>query len=102
MTCTDPAQIAFVREIPAYAGFYTAYEVTKRSFQDRLGTKDLPVWALLTSGGCGGLGYWFACYPLDIAKSRIQAASTPPTRGGWLKGGYIVRELKAIVAEGGT
>jgi len=62
----------------------------------------VPVWALLLSGGCGGLGYWLLSYPLDIAKSRIQLAPTPPMRGNWLRGGYIVNELKAIVAEGGT
>lgn len=90
-----------VREIPAYAGFYAAYETSKRSFQKRLGP-DLPVWALLTSGGLGGLGYWLACYPLDIIKSRVQLAELPPARGGWLSGGYIGREFRAIVNEGGT
>lgn len=62
----------------------------------------MPIWALLLSGGCGGLGYWLTSYPLDIAKSRIQLAAGPPVKGNWLRGGYIVKELKDIVAEGGT
>jgi len=94
-------QVTVVREIPAYAGFYAAYETSKRAFQKRLGP-DLPVWALLTSGGLGGLGYWLACYPLDIIKSRVQLAEAPPAKGGWLSGGYIAREYRAIVNEGGT
>ncbi|KAG9120653.1 hypothetical protein FRC07_003783 [Ceratobasidium sp. 392] len=84
------------REIPAYAGFYTGYEFAKRKFQAQYG-KDLPVWALLTSGSCGGISYWLACYPLDVVKSRVQLADAPP------KGlDYIAQELRAIVREGGT
>ncbi|KAL1411963.1 hypothetical protein Q8F55_002956 [Vanrija albida] len=94
--------ITFVREIPAYAGFYTGYETTKRFWIKQQGTTDLPIWALLSSGAVGGLGYWLACYPLDIAKSRVQLAAAPPSRGGWLTGGYITREIGAIVREGGT
>ena len=70
--------VTVAREIPAYAGqyistlgikagydvatgFYACYEFTKRSLQARLtpnspGTQ-LPVWALLTAGGAGGIGY---------------------------------------------
>ncbi|KAG8699766.1 hypothetical protein FRC09_006393 [Ceratobasidium sp. 395] len=84
------------REIPAYAGFYTGYEFAKRNFQARHG-KDLPVWALLISGSCGGICYWLACYPLDVVKSRVQLADAPP------KGlDYIAQELRAIVREGGA
>lgn len=95
-------QITFVKEMPAYAGFYAGYETTKRFFQKQFGSKDIPVWAVLTSGGLGGVSYWLCSYPLDIAKSRIQLAPNPPMRGNWLKGGYIVHELKSIVAEGGV
>jgi solute carrier family 25 carnitine/acylcarnitine transporter 20/29 len=63
-------QITFVREIPAYAGFYAGYESSKRAFQKNLGTQSLPVWATLTSGAIGGLAYWIAwcaaSFPLSL------------------------------------
>ena len=94
-------QITVIREIPAYAGFYAGYETTKRSFAKRLNTTSLPVWALLCSGATGGVCYWLACYPLDVVKSRIQLAQAPPSKGGWLSGGYVTRELGAVLRESG-
>ncbi|EIW67001.1 hypothetical protein TREMEDRAFT_74630 [Tremella mesenterica DSM 1558] len=93
--------ITVIREIPAYAGFYAGYETTKRSFSRTLQTPNPPVWALLVSGATGGICYWLACYPLDVVKSRIQLAEMPPSRGGWLSGGYVTRELSAMLREGG-
>jgi len=90
--------VTVVREIPAYAGFYTAFEFSKRQFNQKYGS-ELPVWALLASGSTGGISYWLACYPLDVVKSRIQLRSTPPT-GTPVQ--YIAHELNAIVAESGT
>lgn len=80
------------------------YETSKRYFQSRSPTPDkpLPISALLTSGAIGGLGYWLACYPLDVVKSRVQLGPVPPERGGWVRGGYIVRELRGIVRDGGV
>ncbi|KAF8608305.1 mitochondrial carrier [Ceratobasidium sp. AG-I] len=84
------------REIPAYAGFYTGYEFARRKFKANYGP-NIPVWALLSSGSCGGICYWLACYPLDVVKSRVQLANAPP------KGlDYIAQELRAIVREGGA
>ncbi|ODN83740.1 hypothetical protein L202_01832 [Cryptococcus amylolentus CBS 6039] len=94
--------VTVIREIPAYAGFYVGYETTKRQFASHYPSQPLPIWTLLTSGAIGGISYWLACYPFDIVKSRIQLAPFPPTRGGWLSGGYVVRELGAIVREGGV
>ena len=63
--------ITVAREVPAYAGFYTAYEFSKRSLRARLyglharnSDQPLPVWATLTAGATGGVAYWSACYPL--------------------------------------
>jgi len=80
--------ITVAREIPAYAAFYTGFEWSKRSISARLNPhlsssslakpEPLPVWALLLSGSVGGLGYWTACYPLDVVKSRVQMAERPP------------------------
>ncbi|KAF9444528.1 mitochondrial carrier [Macrolepiota fuliginosa MF-IS2] len=90
--------VTVVREIPAYAGFYTAFEFSKRSFAKKYG-KDVPVWALLASGSTGGIAYWLSCYPLDVVKSRIQLRAEPP-KGSPIQ--YIVRELRDIVAEAGS
>jgi len=111
-----------IREIPAYAGFYageskrslpflaallifphcSGYETTKRYFTRHFHPDPLPIWAVLTSGGIGGICYWLACYPLDVVKSRVQLAPFPPRRGGWLEGGYVGREFRAILREGGV
>ncbi|CAK5274865.1 unnamed protein product [Mycena citricolor] len=92
------AQVTVAREIPAYAGFYTAYEFSKRKFAAKYGDK-VPVWALLASGSTGGIAYWLACYPLDVIKSRVQLRDTPPT-GTPVQ--YIAREAKTIVLESGV
>ncbi|KDQ56318.1 hypothetical protein JAAARDRAFT_208025 [Jaapia argillacea MUCL 33604] len=90
--------ITVAREIPAYAGFYTAFEFSKRKFSKKYGPQ-LPVWALLASGSCGGVAYWLSCYPLDVIKSRIQLRPIPPT-GTPVQ--YIAREFGAILSESGV
>ncbi|OBZ69896.1 Mitochondrial substrate carrier family protein G [Grifola frondosa] len=90
--------VTVAREIPAYAGFYTAFEFTKRKFSKTYGPQ-IPVWALLTSGATGGIGYWLACYPLDVVKSRVQLRTTPPT-GTPVQ--YIGHEIRMIVSESGV
>lgn len=90
--------VTVAREIPAYAGFYTAFEFSKRQFQTRYG-EHVPVWALLTSGATGGIAYWLCCYPLDVVKSRIQLRPTPPMSRPWT---YINLELRSIVADSGV
>ncbi|KAJ7164249.1 mitochondrial carrier domain-containing protein [Mycena filopes] len=90
--------VTVAREIPAYAGFYTAYEFSKRKFAAKYGDQ-LPVWALLASGSTGGVAYWLSCYPLDVIKSRIQLREAPPT-GTPVQ--YIAREIRMIIAEAGV
>ncbi|KAG1782048.1 mitochondrial carrier [Suillus placidus] len=89
--------VTFAREIPAYAGFYTAFEFSKRKFQSKYGDK-VPVWALLASGSTGGIAYWLSCYPLDVIKSRIQLRQTPPTGKPWK---YMATEIRMVIAESG-
>ncbi|KAF9524972.1 mitochondrial carrier domain-containing protein [Crepidotus variabilis] len=89
--------ITVAREIPAYAGFYTAYEASKRHFSKQYGPQ-MPVYVLLGCGSMGGMGYWLSSYPLDVVKSRVQLRATPPT-GTPVQ--YIAHELKAIVQESG-
>jgi len=83
--------VTVAREIPAYAGFYTAFEYAKRRFQKNYGN-EIPIWALVASGSCGGIAYWLSCYPLDVIKSRVQLSKTVP------KGvDYIANEFRTIV-----
>jgi len=89
--------VTLAREIPAYAGFYAAFETAKRRFQKSLGTTNLPVWALVASGSCGGVAYWLSCYPLDVIKSRVQLSKDAP-RGF----DYIANEFRAIVRTQGV
>ncbi|KAF8126273.1 mitochondrial carrier [Boletus edulis] len=89
--------VTVAREIPAYAGFYSAFEFSKRQFQGIYG-QQIPVWALLASGSTGGIAYWLSSYPLDVIKSRVQLRPTPPTSRPWT---YINEELRAIISEGG-
>ncbi|EIW80672.1 mitochondrial carrier [Coniophora puteana RWD-64-598 SS2] len=90
--------VTVAREIPAYAGFYSGFEFTKRRFQKTYG-EQIPIWALLTSGATGGIAYWLACYPIDVVKSRVQLRPTPP-KGNPFR--YINHEIQAVVAEGGV
>ncbi|KZS88863.1 mitochondrial carrier [Sistotremastrum niveocremeum HHB9708] len=89
--------VTVAREIPAYAGFYTGYEFVKQRFKQHYGPQ-LPVWSLLASGSCGGLCYWLACYPIDVIKSRVQLAESPPASGGSF---YMRREFQAVLKESG-
>ncbi|EPQ55242.1 mitochondrial carrier [Gloeophyllum trabeum ATCC 11539] len=90
--------VTVAREIPAYAGFYSAFEFSKRKFAQRYGQQQLPIWALLTSGATGGIAYWLACYPLDVIKSRVQLRPIPPTGNPFQ---YINAEFRAILGESG-
>lgn len=80
--------VTVAREIPAYAGFYAGFESTKRAFQkwkfgydhrprhNHRPAPPLPVWALLTSGAVGGIGYWTFCYPLGAYGSFAKFAAS--------------------------
>ncbi|KAI9478893.1 MAG: hypothetical protein EXX96DRAFT_483092 [Benjaminiella poitrasii] len=83
-----------VREIPAYAGFYSGFEFTKRQLTDH-GRKEASVLQLMASGAVGGIGYWVFCYPLDVVKSVVQNQIEPP------KGLYVTGVLKEIYKRDG-
>ncbi|KAF7727807.1 hypothetical protein EC973_007038 [Apophysomyces ossiformis] len=82
-----------VREIPAYAGFYSGFEITKRQLVTP--GKEANVLQLMLSGAVGGIGYWICCYPLDVVKSIVQNQHEPP------QGLYVTRVLKQIYAKDG-
>lgn len=67
--------ITVIREIPGYAGFYAGFEGMKRyltpqGFDPR--TYQHGLLSLMASGASGGVAYWFACYPLDMLKSKVR------------------------------
>ena len=96
--------VTVFREVPAYAGFYTGFELAKTAFRSHLPASStengtlLPIWALMLSGSCGGIFNWLACYPLDVIKSRIQLNDKPLPKGlgGPLVFKYISQEAKSI------
>ncbi|KAJ9096447.1 hypothetical protein QFC21_005269 [Naganishia friedmannii] len=93
--------VTVAREIPAYAGFYTGYEFTKRRLEKQTSGPFGPgsMFTYVTAGATGGICYWLACYPLDVVKSKVQLAARPPSPGGL---GYIGREMAEIVRQGGV
>lgn len=56
------------REIPAYAGFYSGFEFTKRYLTQG---QEANVLQLMMSGAMGGVSYWVCSYPLDVVKSVV-------------------------------
>lgn len=102
--------VTVMREMPAYAGFYTGFELAKASLRKNLPSSTtangttLPVWALMVSGSCGGICNWLACYPLDVLKSRIQLSNAPLQKGlgGPLVFRYISQSAKDIYAAEGV
>ena len=45
--------------------------------------QDMPLWALVTAGGLGGMACWTVVYPVDVIKSKLQTQSAkwPEYRG---------------------
>ncbi|KAJ3305480.1 hypothetical protein HDU76_005010 [Blyttiomyces sp. JEL0837] len=87
-----------LREIPAYAGFYGGFEYAKRILTPPNQPKNtpLPVSKLMIAGAFGGVMYWTCCYPLDVAKSRIQQMNPGMGSTG------MFDNLKLIYNEGGV
>eukprot|EP01094_Clydonella_sp_ATCC50884_P001472 TRINITY_DN11094_c0_g1_i1.p1 TRINITY_DN11094_c0_g1~~TRINITY_DN11094_c0_g1_i1.p1 ORF type:complete len:288 (-),score=23.18 TRINITY_DN11094_c0_g1_i1:8-871(-) len=76
--------------LPFYFG---TYEASKSVFKKLTETDALPWYLLLTAGGLGGIGFWSANYPLDLLKTRIQAAETSVA---------LPTMIKTILAEEGV
>jgi solute carrier family 25 carnitine/acylcarnitine transporter 20/29 len=69
------------RNIVGVSAYFYYYE-TMRSLLSNWSGKpvdQMSSFQVLMSGGCGGLGYWVLCYPLDIIKSAIQTDSINPS-----------------------
>ena len=67
------------REVPQFAVYYPIYEFTCSLLSDPSlhGDKtQIESWKIFISGAAAGVGCWFVTYPIDVVKTRIQAA--PP------------------------
>lgn len=72
-----------LRDSPGSVAYFTVYEVLKRSFtkpspssaSPSSSSRDLPVGAVLLSGGLAGMANWIVAIPADVIKSRLQAGS---------------------------
>jgi solute carrier family 25 carnitine/acylcarnitine transporter 20/29 len=60
-----------VREAPAYGMFYGVYFTAKRKLSAAY--PDASSFAIQIPSAClAGLGYWGSCFPIDVAKSKMQ------------------------------
>ncbi|XP_030599742.1 solute carrier family 25 member 15a [Archocentrus centrarchus] len=76
-----------VREIPGYFCFFGAYEWSRSTFAQHMGTdKDsIGILPIMFSGGFGGACLWLVVYPIDCVKSRIQVYSLAGRQEGFMK-----------------
>ncbi|XP_013142574.1 PREDICTED: mitochondrial basic amino acids transporter-like [Papilio polytes] len=67
--------ITAVRDSPAFAIYFTSYEVMTRGNQSAL--------RVFTAGGVAGALSWVLLYPIDVVKSRIQGDAIGRYVGAW-------------------
>lgn len=81
------------RDAPASAAYFASYELIQRWLQgpDR---QKLSVGSTLFAGGCAGICNWLVAIPMDVVKSRLQAAPD-----GMYKGALDVLN-KTVAKEG--
>ena len=69
--------LTLCRDVPGYMAWFGTYEYVKYLFLIHLGrvnAAQLPPLAVLVAGGLAGMAYWIAAMPVDVLKSRLQAA----------------------------
>jgi len=78
------------RDVPASAGYFGAYEFTKNAMRRPDGS--VGVGGSLLAGGMAGVMNWTVCMPMDVVKSRVQAA---PAGSESANAMYVLRTLLA-------
>ena len=88
------AAVTFLRDIPSSGVYFVTYDVMLRQLS---GTQagDGASFDTLMAGGIAGVASWSSIYPLDVAKSRIQA---DPVR--WNGVGWLACLRMSVAAEG--
>ena len=69
--------MTFCREIPAFACYFGSYDIFYEIFN--FFTPDFRTFDYLNSfaaGGVAGVLSWYATYPIDCAKTKLQASSS--------------------------
>jgi len=94
-------QATAMRDGPGMALYYIIYDGAKKTFggwSDTLDAKGKPMHTpiqMLMFGGASGVVSWLPVYPIDVLKSRIQAAQDPNQYKGMLD-----CAVKSVKAEG--
>ena len=85
------AAVTFLRDIPSSGVYFVTYDIMMRKLLllsgDAHGTRtagDGASHITLLAGGIAGVCSWMSIYPLDVAKSRIQADPQRWNGIGWL------------------
>merc|ERR1712147_500667 len=61
------------RDVPASAAYFASYELIQRGLKGPDRTQ-LSIWSTLFAGGMAGICNWLVAIPMDVVKSRLQAA----------------------------
>lgn len=87
------------RNIVGVCAYFVFYDAVRMGMAGERPLSSLSTLQVLLAGGCGGLGYWVLCYPLDIIKSAIQTDSIHPAQRKY-KG--FLHAAQALWVEGGV
>ena len=71
-----------LREVPQMGLYFVTYDAVKKAFLERAGENNATA-ATVLAGGSAGVLQWVATYPLDVIKTRIQAAPPDAYKGVW-------------------
>lgn len=90
--------ITVLRDAPAHGLYFWTYEYMREKLHPgcrKSGQENLRT--MLVAGGLAGVASWISCYPLDVAKTRLQAQS----RSSMIKYDGIVDCFRKSVKEEG-
>ncbi|KXS12842.1 mitochondrial carrier [Gonapodya prolifera JEL478] len=75
--------VTVAREILAYSAYFVTYESLVQRYMEREGITDrtkLPMAKAMGYGAVAGFGFWIACFPVDVIKSKIQLDHLDPAK----------------------
>lgn len=87
------------RNFVGVGAYFYVYEALRLRMAAGAPVESLSTLAIIGAGGCGGLAYWIACYPLDIVKSALQTDAIHPAERKYAGWGDAAKKLWA---EGGA
>lgn len=87
------------RNFVGVGAYFYVYEALRLRMAAGAPVDSLSTLAIIGAGGCGGLAYWIACYPLDIVKSALQTDAIHPAERKYAGWGDAAKKLWA---EGGA